>query len=121
MFRPDDVAQFWGSCSGFYDYRGRPPSSRQTTDEALTERIAAIHEPVKRTYGAPRIHAELADDGVCVGRKSIERLVKAKGLRGVDRRKFDRTTERDVKVRPAADLVNRNFNADAPIMLWHNR
>ncbi|MEM7524867.1 MAG: IS3 family transposase [Pseudomonadota bacterium] len=108
------------SRSGFYAYRGRPPSRRRIADEALTERIAAIHVTSKRTYGAPRIHAELADDGVCVGRKRIERLMKAKGLRGVSRRKLVTTTERNEKVRPAADLVDRNFYADAPNVLWPN-
>ena len=67
---------------------------------------------------APRIHAELADEGVHVGRKRIERLMKAKGLRGVSRRKFVVTTERDPRARPACDLVDRNFYADAPNVLW---
>lgn len=40
------------------------------------------------------------------------------GLRGVSRRKFIVTTERDPRARPASDLVDRNFFADAPNMLW---
>ena len=106
------------SRSGFYAYQCRPPSARQVADDALTDRIAAIHEASKQTYGAPRIHAELADEGVHVGRKRIERLMKAKGLRGVSRRKFVVTTERDPRARPASDLVDRNFYADAPNVLW---
>jgi putative transposase len=106
------------SRSGFYAYHSRLPSARSLADEALSERIAAIHEASKETYGAPRIHAELADEGICVGRKRIERLMLAKGLRGVSRRKFVVTTERDPRVRPAADLVDRNFYADAPNVLW---
>lgn len=106
------------SRSGFYARRSRPLSNRDLADQALTRRIAAIHEASKRTYGAPRIHAELAEDGVSVGRKRVERLMKAKGLRGVSRRKFVVTTERDPRVRPAADLVDRNFYADAPNLLW---
>jgi putative transposase len=106
------------SRSGFYAWHCRPPSARQVADAALSERIVAIHEASKETYGAPRIHAELADEGVQVGRKRIERLMLAKGLRGVSRRKFVVTTERDARVRPAADLVDRNFYADAPNVLW---
>ncbi len=90
--------------SGFYAYRRRPPSARQVADAALSKRIAAIHEASKETYGAPRIHAELADDGVFVGRKRVERLMLAKGLRGVSRRKFVVTTERDPRVRPGRPL-----------------
>ena len=106
------------SRSGFYAHHSRPPSARQVTDDALTGRIAAIHEASKQTYGAPRIHAELAEDGIQVGRKRIERLMKAKGLRGVSRRRFVVTTERDPRARPASDLVDRNFYADAPNVLW---
>ncbi|MBF9052470.1 IS3 family transposase, partial [Roseobacter sp. HKCCD9010] len=106
------------SRSGFYAYHSRPTSARQIADEALTKRIATIHKSSKETYGAPRIHAELADEGVFVGRKRVERLMLAKGLRGVSRRKFVVTTERDPRVRPAVDLVDRNFYADAPNVLW---
>jgi putative transposase len=106
------------SRSGFYAYHSRPPSARSLTDKALSKRIAAIHEASKETYGAPRVHAELADEGIHVGRKRIERLMLARGLRGVSRRKFVVTTERDPRARPAADLVDRNFYADAPNVLW---
>ena len=106
------------SRSGFYAYHRRPPSARQIADEAQSKRIAMIHKASKETYGAPRIHAELADEGIFVGRKRVARLMLAKGLRGVGRRKFVVTTERDPRVRPAADLVDRNFYADAPNMLW---
>lgn len=106
------------SRSGFYAYHSRPPSARQVADKALTKRIVAIHQASKETYGAPRIHAELADEGIFVGRKRVERLMLAKGLRGVSRRKFVVTTDRDPRVRPAADLVDRNFYADAPNVLW---
>lgn len=106
------------SRSGFYAHHSRPPSSRQVAYEALIERIAAIHKASKETYGAPRSHAELADECIHVGRIRIERLMKAMGLRGVSRRKFVVTTERDPRVRRATDLVDRNFYADAPNVLW---
>ena len=108
------------SRSGFYAHHSRPPSARQVADDALTVRIATIHEASKETYGAPRIHAELAEDGIHVVRKRIERLMKANGLKGVSRRKFVVTTQRDPRTRPASDLVDRNFYADAPNVLWPN-
>ena len=40
------------------------------------------------------------------------------GLAGVSRRKGPRTTRRDLKARPAPDLVERRFEADAPDRLW---
>ena len=44
--------------------------------------------------------------------------MKAAGLQGVSRRKFITTTVRDKRVRPAKDLVDRNFYASAPDVLW---
>ncbi len=58
------------------------------------------------------------DSGVHVGRKRVERLMKATGLAGVSRRRSARTTIRDDRGRPSADLVDRNFYADAPNVLW---
>lgn len=106
------------SRSGFYACHRRSPSARQVADAALSKRIAAIHEAPKETCGAPRIHADLADEGILVGRKRVERRMPAKSLRGVSRRKVVVTTERDPRVRPAADPVDRNFYADAPNVLW---
>lgn len=109
---------FGVSRSGYYAWAGRRPSARASADAALVERIRAIHKASKETYGAPRIHAELADEGAHVARKRVERLMKAAGMAGVSRRRGVRTTFRDNRVRPACDLVDRNFYADAPDTLW---
>lgn len=106
------------SRSGFYAWRDRRPSRRAQADAVLTEKISAFHDRSKRTYGAPRIHADLLDDGIRVGRKRVERLMRAAGLRGASKRKYVTTTVRDKRQRPAADLVDRNFYADAPNVLW---
>jgi len=106
------------SRSGFYAHTGRKPCARSIVDAKLEKRITAIHSASRETYGAPRIHAELADEGITVGRKRVERLMKAKGLRGVSRRRFVTTTVRDNRVRPANDLVDVNFYAEAPNVLW---
>lgn len=109
---------FGVSRSGYYAWAGRRPSARANADAVLAERITAIHKASKETYGAPRIHAELADEGVQIARKRVERLMKAAGIAGVSRRRGVRTTFRDNRVRPACDLADRNFYADAPDTLW---
>jgi putative transposase len=106
------------SRAGYYAWRERAPSARSIADAELTARVKAIHQASRETYGAPRIHAELVDDGVHVGRKRVERLMRAAGIAGVSRRKAARTTFRDERVRPACDLVDRNFYADEPNQLW---
>ena len=90
---------------------------RARTAAELSLRIRAIHENSRATYGAPRIHAELADQGIRVGRKRVARLMEVAGIYGVSRRKWITTTTRD-RAAPAPDLVERNFSAPAPNQLW---
>jgi putative transposase len=107
------------SPSGYYAWRKRPPSARARADGALTARIAAIHARSRGTYGAPRVHAELADDDqVHCGRKRVARLMRQAGLVGVCRRRAARTTQPDPAAAPAADLVQRTFTAERPDQLW---
>jgi putative transposase len=107
------------SASGYYAWRSRPASARVTADADLTRRIRTIHAGSRATYGAPRVHAELAAEGVHVGRKRVARLMHGAGLAGVSRRRCaPLTTIRDPGHRPAHDLVRRNFTADGPNELW---
>lgn len=106
------------STSGYYAWRKRTPSQRARVDAALTKRIREIHQWSRGTYGVPRIHVELAEEGIHVGRKRVARLMQKAGLQGVSRRKFVRTTQRDRSARPAPDLVNRDFTVPGPDTLW---
>jgi putative transposase len=85
---------------------------------ALTERIRSIHERSWGTYGTPRVHAELSEQGERVSRKRVARLMKEAGLQGVSRRRGVRTTVRGPESRPAPDLVERDFSAPGPDRLW---
>jgi len=106
------------STSGYYAWRKRNVSQRSQADAILTDRIRTIHARSKGTYGAPRIHAELAEEGMQVGRKRVARLMQAASLQGVSRRKHPRTTVRAVGAQPAPDLVERDFTATGPDRLW---
>jgi putative transposase len=105
------------SPSGYYAWVKRPTSARAVTDAALTERIRGAHAASKGTYGAPRLRIDLAEAGIQAGRKRVARLMRAAGLTGVSRRRHTVTTVRD-GARQAPDLVDRNFTADRPDMLW---
>lgn len=119
QFRIATMARVLGvSPSGFYAWRQRGRSARERYDEALTARVRAIHAHSRGSYGAPRIHAELAEQGTLVSRKRVARVMRQAGLAGVSRRKGPRTTRRDTEARPAPDLVEREFHADAPDRLW---
>ena len=77
------------SKSGFYAWDRRPMSARARVDIALTAKIHEIHRRSRGAYGAPNIHAELADEhDIRVGCKRVARLMRAAGLRGVMPQRF---------------------------------
>ena len=106
------------SSSGYYDWLKRAPSARDREDQTLVKKIKAIHRRSRGTYGSPRIHAVLKARGIRVGQKRVARLMREAGIQGVSRRKFPTTTRRSASSRPAPDLVDRDFEAEAPDELW---
>jgi len=105
------------SSSSYYAWVKRRRSCRAETDAALIGEIRVAHAASRGTYGVPRVHAELATKGIRVGRKRVARLMSQAGLAGVSRRKFVTTTVKGDR-RQAPDLVERNFTAEAPDLLW---
>jgi putative transposase len=106
------------SRSGYYAWLHRPPSRRSVEDAALTENILEVHERSRRTYGYPRVHAELRALGVECGRRRVARLMREAAIRGCMRGKRRSTTRRDAKAAAAPDLVDRRFLAASPDRLW---
>jgi len=105
------------STSGYSAWRKREPSERAREDAVLQQQIETIYGNSRASYGAPRIHAELRDQGIHVGRKRVARLMRQAGLSGICRRR-NGTTKRNPKACPAPDLVKRDFSAQKPDQLW---
>jgi putative transposase len=94
-------------------------TQREVADEVLTAQIQAAFDTNRKVYGSPRIHAELADAEVHVGRKRVARLMRAAGIVGCHRRKHKLgTTKQNPDAAAAPDLVDRRFTATAPNQLW---
>ncbi|MBA3617065.1 MAG: IS3 family transposase [Rubrobacteraceae bacterium] len=106
------------SRSGYYAWKERPQSRRSVEDASLTAKIREIHERSRRTYGYPRVHAELRSLGVECGRRRVARLMREASLSGCMRGRRRSTTRRDERAAPAPDLVDRRFLAAAPDRLW---
>ena len=105
--------------AGYHAWRQRTPSVRAVADAALLKQIRTAHAGSGEIYGAPRVHATLAAQGARHGRKRIARLMREAGLVGVSRQRGGVvTTRRDREARPAPDLVDRTFSAEAPNQLW---
>jgi transposase-like protein len=107
------------SASGFYAWRQRVPSQRSVANAVMAERIRQIHQDSYESYGMPRVRAELIEQGVCISRQRVARLMRLANIRGISRRRgFTVTTRRDKRQAPASDLVKRQFQASGPNQLW---
>jgi putative transposase len=105
------------SRSGYYDWKTRAPSRRTREDGTLTEKIQEIHQRSRKSYGSPRVHAELRALGTRCSRKRVERLMREAGLEGCMRGRRKATTRRG-KRSPAEDLLERNFRATKLDEIW---
>ena len=104
--------------STYYAHRSRPPSARSVRDAATTQVIAEVHADNYGVYGARKVHAEMVRTGHPVARCTVERLMRAAGLRGITRARGLRTTIPGAGPDMRPDLVDRDFTATAPDQLW---
>ncbi|MGW2651999.1 IS3 family transposase, partial [Streptomyces sp. NPDC001393] len=94
------------------------PCERHRRDAELTGRIRQVHDESGGIYGSPRVHAVLKREGIHVGRKRVERLMRQAGLAGISPRRDKGFTRRDPDADLAPDLVQRDFTANGPNRLW---
>ena len=104
--------------STYYAAATRPPSARTVSDVATTTVIGGVHRDNYGVYGARKVHAELHRQGRPVARCTVERLMRAAGLRGISRAKGPRTTISGSGTDLRPDLVKRKFTATSPDQLW---
>ena len=104
--------------STYWAVKRRPASPRQVRDQWLTEQIVRVHGQHLGVYGVRKLWRQLGREGITVARCTVERLMRAAGLRGAVRGKKIRTTIADAAHLRAADLVKREFSAVAPDRCW---
>ncbi|WP_433347497.1 IS3 family transposase [Microtetraspora malaysiensis] len=100
------------SRAAFYARRRALPGPRTVADAALTDRITELHRHSRGTYGAPRIHAVLHNEGRRCGRRRVARLMRQAGLTGRHRRRRPLTTIPDPAADGRPDLIGRDFQPD---------
>lgn len=106
------------STSGFYDWLNRAESKRSYENRALTEKIKHFHRASRGIYGSPKIHADLVADGEKCGVKRVARLMRVANIKSKVARKFVITTDSKNTMRPAPDLLQRQFSVDAHDKAW---
>jgi len=106
------------SRSGYYAWKKRKPSQREHGNQELIDLIRRIHRMSRRTYGSPRVWAQLKKQGYRCNRKTVARLMRLEGLRGL--RKYRRviTTNSRHNFPVAPNLLNRQFQAEKPNQKW---
>ena len=104
--------------STYYNVKSRPPSARARRDGVLVPQLVALWQANYRVYGAHKLWKAARRAGHDIGRDQVARLMRLAGIEGIRRRRRVRTTRpAEGAVRPA-DLVERDFSAEAPNRLW---
>jgi putative transposase len=106
------------SASGYYSWRKRPESVRNRENLVLETYIRSIHEESRKTYGSPRVHAELGARGLRCSENRVARLMKKFGIQAKSKRKFKVTTKSDHKFAVHENKLERRFGAQAANTVW---
>jgi len=106
------------SSSGYYAWRGRPPSAREMANRELFQKIKAVYNESHGTYGSPRIYRKLKKRGVACSENRVARLVRLRGLRAKQTKRYKTTTKRRQPDPVAPNVLKRDFEADRPDQKW---
>ena len=99
------------SKSGYYDWRNRPESPRAKRHRYLLTKIRQAHIESRKIYGAPRIHAELVDQGEQVGKNTIANLMRRAQIQSKVHKRFVVTTDSRYTRKPAENVLSGDFKA----------
>jgi putative transposase len=106
------------SVSWLYKWLGRGPTEGQRRRAALDKRVAELFDRSKRTYGSPRIHADLLEEGWRVSVNTVAESMRRQGLQGRKPKRPKGLTRQDRTAAKFPDLVKRDFTAAAPNLKW---
>ena len=107
------------SRQGFYAWLRRRPCQRQQRDVQLTKQMQRLFAESDGTYGSPRLRRALVAEGEVISRKHVQRLMRCLGIVGrPPRRRFVCTTDSKHGFRLAPNLLDRQFQPDAPDRVW---
>jgi putative transposase len=106
------------SPSAYYDWERQQQCERARRDGELLASIRRIFTKFRGRYGAPRVHNELACEGVSISRKRVARLMREAGLKAKGRRKYKPTTDSNHSLPVVPNLLQRDFRAERPDMAW---
>jgi putative transposase len=104
--------------AGYYRWRAHGPSAHAIADAALLVRVREAFHGSDDTYGAPRIHRDLRDEGVPVGKKRVASVMRRNGLVARARRAWVHTTDSAHAYPIAENVLDRQFAIAEPDRVW---
>ena len=111
-------AMFGVSASGYYAWKQRRSSKRQRDDMVFLAHIRSQFTLSHETYGSPRMHVELKEDGLAIGRHRVARLMRDNGLKALQKRRYIQTTDSAHGGPVAANILDQDFSASQPDQKW---
>lgn len=106
------------SRSGYYKWLSRGISERQEKREKLLERILEIFQESRETYGCPRVHERLRQEGFTCSYNTVEKLMRVNEIQPKQSRRFKATTDSKHDFPIAPNLLNRQFDVEEPDEVW---
>lgn len=106
------------SPSGYYAWKTRTPSRRQHDDMVYLAHIRSLFKASNGTYGSPRMHEDLKEEGLTIGKRRTARLMRDNNLKARQKTRFKRTTDSNHNGPIADNLLAQDFTCDAPDQKW---
>ena len=105
--------------SGYYAWTGRPPSGQTLRRGQVVEQIRRVHQQSRGTYGSPRVHAELKEQGVTVCLNTVAKYMGQERIASKVMRPFRVITTDSCHDRPVApNRLERRFQTEEPNRTW---
>lgn len=106
------------SRNGYYQFLKSKPSNYCKENMELLEKIKKIHKDSRRTYGSPRIYAELLEQGEKCSRKRTAKIMRDAGIQAKMKKRFKVTTKVNPKAEVAPNLLQQDFTASTVNQRW---
>jgi transposase InsO family protein len=104
--------------AGYYAWLKRDKSRRTLDNEALLEQIKDVHKESRQTYGYPRVHAALKQQGITCGRHRVARIMRENGILGKKARRFKRHAHRHQRMWESKNLLLEQGEVAARNQVW---
>ena len=106
------------SPSGYYAWLKRGESRRDKENRILLFHIKTAYENSRRSYGSPRITAELNDKRINCGGNRVARIMRVNGIAAKSKRKFKPSVNSKHNLPIYENLIGQNFKSDLPNRVW---